>query len=402
MPSQGVGGMAEHPTFTGFFSYAHHDAKINPSLISDFTVELEGRVASKLTNARFEIWRDKEGLRTGNRWNEKIEAELRHAHVLIVLLTPRWIDSDYCRREYLFFEEIEASREIGEYVSPILARPIEQQEQHFTREQKDVHDKIANRQYFKAINFLNLTKAKRNSKIEELADDIAGMIDRLRQPAPTFEPSATTRQNVRLGRGTREFGAGAEDYAKVDFLRTAAVLIEPSEQERERGVYAQVDFVERLFVRGTKADIKFGIQHAHLIVVSAAPGQLRKIAGFHLQDVDRAAYVSVRDAPEAVSVAMYASPGRALADLALPPTNNNYWSQIATASPEVRSDQLRAELRVALSPYGLHLPDARGQPLSNATRRKIEAIIGVALGKHERVAQDGQICRSVPIQESTL
>src|SRR5580693_5684456 len=142
--------MAEHRTFNGFFSYAHHDAEIDPSLITDFTSQLEGRVGSKLTNARFAIWRDKEGLRTGARWNEKIETELRRADVLILLLTPRWIESDYCRREYTVFEGVEASREIGEYVAPILARPISQQEKHFTPEQKDVHDRIANRQYFKA------------------------------------------------------------------------------------------------------------------------------------------------------------------------------------------------------------------------------------------------------------
>jgi hypothetical protein len=180
------------------------------------------------------------------------------------------------------------------------------------------------------------------------------------------------------------------------------VRIEPPENERERGVYAQIDFVERLFVRGSKALIQFGIQHAHLIVAGSASGKLRKIPAFHLQDVSRAAYVSLRDIPEAISVAMYASSGRALAELALPPTNNNYWSQIATATPGLRSDQLRAELRVSLSPFGLHIPDAEGQRLSNTTKRKIEAIIAVAIKKHEQVAQDGQIRRSVPIEESKL
>jgi hypothetical protein len=391
--------MAEHRTFNGFFSYAHHDAEIDPSLITDFTSQLEGRVGSKLTNARFAIWRDKEGLRTGARWNEKIETELRRADVLILLLTPRWIESDYCRREYTVFEGVEASREIGEYVAPILARPISQQEKHFTPEQKDVHDRIANRQYFKAVDFLNLNRAQRNSEIEKLADDIAGMIDRLRELPATSEHSAATRRNARVG-GPREFSARAEDYAEVDFLRSSEVRIGPAEAKRERGVYAQVDFVERLFVKASKAYIEFGVRRASLSVASAAPGQLRKIVGYNVQDVDRAAYVSLQDMPDAVSVAMYAPDGRGLAELALPPTNNNYWSQIATASSEVRSDQLRAELRVSLSPYGLHIPDTRSQPLSNVTKRKIQAIINVAIQKHEQIAEDGRICRSVPIRES--
>jgi hypothetical protein len=390
--------MAEHRTFNGFFSYAHHDAETDPSLITDFSTALEGRVGNKLTNARFAIWRDEEGLRTGERWNEKLEAELRRADVLVVLLTPRWIESDYCRKEYSIFEEIEASRPVGQYVAPILARPIEQQERYFTPAQKDVHARIANRQYFKAVNFINLTRAQRNTEIEKMADDIAGMIDRLRQLPTTPERSAPARRHTRVG-GPREFSARAEDYAEVDFLRSFEVRVDRAQNERKRGVYAQVDFVERLFVKASKAYIEFGVRHAILSVASADPRQLRRLDGFHVQDVDRAAYVSLQDMPEAVSVAMYASPGRGLAELTLPPTDDNYWSRIATATSEVRSDQLQAELRVSFSPHGLYIADVRSQPLSQATKRKIEAIIGVAIQKQERVGQDGRICRSVLIRE---
>jgi hypothetical protein len=127
------------------------------------------------------------------------------------------------------------------------------------------------------------------------------------------------------------------------------------------------------------------------------------VPGFNLQDVDRAAYVSLRDSREAVSVAMYVSAGKALAELTLPPANNNnYWSHIATATSETRSDQLRAELRFSLSPHGLHISGASARPPSNTTKRKIEAIITVAIKKHEQVAQDGQICRSVAIEERKL
>jgi uncharacterized coiled-coil protein SlyX len=390
--------MAEHRTFNGFFSYAHHDAETDPSLITDFTTALEGRVGNKLTNARFAIWRDEERLRTGERWNDKIEAELRRADVLIVLLTPRWIESDYCRKEYSIFEEIEASRAVGQYVAPILARPIEQQERYFTPAQKDVYARIASRQYFKAIDFLNLTRAQRNAEIEKMADDIAGMIDRLRQLQTTPEPSAAVRRHTRVG-GPREFSARAEDYAEVDFLRSSEVRVDPAQNDRERGVYAQVDFVERLFVQATNACIEFGVKHAILSIADEGPGQVRKIDGFHAQDVDRAAYVSLQDIPEAVSVAMYASPGRGLGELALPPTNGNYWSRIATATSDVRSDRLRAELRVSFSPHGLHIADGRSRPLSQATKRKIQAIIAVAIEKHERIRQDGRICRSVAIRE---
>jgi hypothetical protein len=390
--------MVKHSNFTGFFSYAHHDARTYPSLFKDFTTRLEGRVGSRLTNARFAIWRDEGGLRTGELWNDKIETELRRSDVLIVLLTPQWIDSDYCRKEYSIFEEVEASRAVGQYVAPILALPIDQQKKHFTSQQEDIYARIADRQFFKAINFLNLNGARRNSKIENIADDIAGMIDRLRQLQITPPPVGALHQRISSAR-PREFSGRAENYADIDFIRSSEVRVDRAQGDCERGIYAQVDFVERLFIKGSKANIEFGIAHAILSIASADTSKLQQFDGFRLQDADRAAYVSLQDLPAAISVAMYASPGRALAELALPPTNGNYWSRIATATPEVLTDQLRAELRVSFSPHGLQLLGATSKDASPATTRKIEAIIGVAIAKQERVRHDGRVSRPVPIRE---
>jgi TIR domain len=192
--------MAEHE-FRAFFSYAHHDADTDPALIDDFTKELEGRVTSNLVNARFAIWHDEDRLRTGDRWNRTIEDELRRADVMIVLLTPRWINSDYCRKEYALFEEAETSRGAGEFVAPILARPLEQQERHLTREQRDILDKIKQRQYFpaKVTDFLRMSKARRNTEIEKIADDIVRMIDRLRDHS---QPNTPDRDMVQGGTHT--------------------------------------------------------------------------------------------------------------------------------------------------------------------------------------------------------
>jgi len=391
--------MVEQTNFSGFFSYAHHDNEIDPSVVEDFTTRLEARVGSKPTNARFAIWRDKGGLRTGELWNETIEGELRQADALIVLLTPQWISSDYCRKEYSFFEKIEALRQVVEYVAPILARTLDQQEKYFTPDQRDIYASIRRRQFFKAVDFLKLTRARRNVEIENMADDIAGMIDRRRQLEITPAPAVPLYRHTPIARA-KEFSARAENYAEVDFVRSAEVRVDSAQSDCERGIYAQVDFVEHLFIKADRADIQFGIRRAILSIAGGDPAQLKQFDGFRLQDVHRAGYVSLQDLPEAISVAMYASPGRALAELALPPTNNdNYWSCIATVVQEVSKDQLRAELRVWFSPHGLQLSDDTSQHLSQTTKRKIEAIIGVAIAKHECLQHDGRICRLLPIRE---
>ena len=74
--------MQDLKIFKGFFSYAHHDAETDPALVEAFTTALEKRVNAKLTNARFAIWRDSQGLRTGDKWSKKLEEELRSSDIL--------------------------------------------------------------------------------------------------------------------------------------------------------------------------------------------------------------------------------------------------------------------------------------------------------------------------------
>lgn len=132
--------MAEIETFQGFFSYARHDAETDPKLIEALTARLEQRVSGKLTNARFAIWQDVNDIRTGQRWDERIAEAARASHVFIVLMTPKWFESAYCRKEYQAFEEVEP--EVGEYVVPLLARPIDRQTENFDQAQKDVQDSL--------------------------------------------------------------------------------------------------------------------------------------------------------------------------------------------------------------------------------------------------------------------
>src|SRR5688500_4330 len=104
--------------FKAFFSYARQDAETDPALVDAFTEELEHRVNSKLSEDRFYIWRDTEGLHVGDMWSPQIEIELRASDILVLLATPRWLGSENCRKEYEYFEKIEQGRASGSFVAP--------------------------------------------------------------------------------------------------------------------------------------------------------------------------------------------------------------------------------------------------------------------------------------------
>jgi hypothetical protein len=99
------------------------------------------------------------------------------------VLTPKWISSDYCRKEFEAFENIEAARNSGGYVIPIYARDIERQARFRDAEQAELLDRLKRIQYKQIIpkQFARLSDHERIDLIEAVADPICDMLDRLRE-----------------------------------------------------------------------------------------------------------------------------------------------------------------------------------------------------------------------------
>jgi hypothetical protein len=172
--------------FVGFFSYAHSDAAIDPALFEATSSELEKRVDANIVNATFEIWRDNKKLRTGDYWEDDIQKAIRSADVMVLLLTPKWVSSDYCRREFGSFKEQEADRGNGSFVIPIYARNIDTQLHDLSPGQMVVHDDLMRRQH-KRISPTELglhSEGQRVELIERIADDIVLVSSRRRTGEP--------------------------------------------------------------------------------------------------------------------------------------------------------------------------------------------------------------------------
>jgi hypothetical protein len=389
-------------TFNGFFSYAHFDAKASPSLIEALTTKLETLVTAKLINADLSIFYDATRLHTGDRWDPTIDKALRQSDILILLFTPSWLQSEYCRKELLVFEEVERSYGGGGYVVPILARPIGGQEQHLTSEQRLVHESLKDRQYFPmlASDFLQLDENARQKALEEVGDDIVGILERRRDltgSASTGERPLSPKRTAAEWRYTRSI----QEFEKVDFISDEEVVIDQARDGQPRGIYAQIDFAERLSVEGNHGNnIVFSVRQAYLTVENEGPGEL-----FQADDLrdphgqQNAFFVRMYDAPHAISICIDPAPGKiGLAELALPPASGeNRLSRVATATTDVEASKVKAELRVTLDAKGLNFPaDAK---VSQAKRSQITAIILEAARKRHQVTEKGEIHRSISVRE---
>lgn len=96
-----------------FISYAHDD-------VGDFISYVE----LKLREDDFEYWRDNDGIRGGDDWPLKIDDALRESFALLLIKTPKAIQSQYVTYEWIF------ALGRGIKVIPLLAVPVDEAEVH--------------------------------------------------------------------------------------------------------------------------------------------------------------------------------------------------------------------------------------------------------------------------------
>jgi len=172
--------------FYGFFSYASADAKLDAPLFEAFSTELTQRVTAQMAGGELRSWRDIEQVRVGERWYPKIIESLKASHILIIMLSPAWLKSNYCREEYTLFQEVEKTLGKGELVVPLLFRDPKDELDYLTKEQRATYDSLIARQYrpIPVRDLLRKESTQRSAQLEELAGDIKQMLAPFRTRSP--------------------------------------------------------------------------------------------------------------------------------------------------------------------------------------------------------------------------
>jgi hypothetical protein len=83
-----------------FLSYT--DLKDLFGAVSEFRDHLENQVQRK-TGKKLTVFQDKRGIHGGDKWDNILNNELSSARLLIILLSPTWLRSEWCRKEYTLF-----------------------------------------------------------------------------------------------------------------------------------------------------------------------------------------------------------------------------------------------------------------------------------------------------------
>ena len=98
-----------------FYSYAHEDEL--------FRVELEKQLSLLQRNGLITGWHDRQ-IGAGQNWRDEIDAHIRSAHIILLLVSPDFIASDYCYGTEMRIA-LERQRSHEAIVIPVLLRPID-------------------------------------------------------------------------------------------------------------------------------------------------------------------------------------------------------------------------------------------------------------------------------------
>src|SRR5216683_2118639 len=98
-----------------FFSYSHEDEKLRDKLEKQLALlQRQGLIVS---------WHDR-GIGAGEEWRDQIDAHVRSAHVILLLISADFIASDYCYGVEMQIA-LERQRKHEAVVIPVILRPVD-------------------------------------------------------------------------------------------------------------------------------------------------------------------------------------------------------------------------------------------------------------------------------------
>ena len=240
-----------------FISYAHLDNEIafqgQNGWITDFHRALEVRVA-QLLGRKLTIWRDPK--LTGNDvFSDTILEQLPQTAVLVTVLSPRYIKSEWCRREiHSFFEicsqtngiSLGSKSRVFKVIKTPLHHPVEQ----------DLHpilQPLLGYEFFRVdpqsghfheldLAFGGEAKADYWLRLDDLAQDIASLLDEMLGQAKEQVPSRPIVYLAETSADVKELYAGIRrDLERKGYLVLPQRSLPLEEKEMEAFVRQQLE-----------------------------------------------------------------------------------------------------------------------------------------------------------------
>jgi F0F1-type ATP synthase membrane subunit b/b' len=175
--------LAELPELIGFFSYSREDDEAFRGTLSALREGIQRELSAQLGRSKknFRLWQDQAAIAPGKLWEKEIKTAIDQSVFFIPIVTPRAVNSKYCKFEFETFLAREAAIGRNDLVFPIVYISVAALESEASWRDDPVLSTIARRQYvdWRPLRHLDAQTTVAREQIERLCQKI---VEALREP----------------------------------------------------------------------------------------------------------------------------------------------------------------------------------------------------------------------------
>lgn len=231
-----------------FQSYTHFDDDKLEGGICWLRDKLQKAVSLRISD-EFRIFLDVD-IEPGESWSDRLDTELQSAHFFLPILTPKFFDSEFCRREAKAFLEYEARASWDALIHPIYLVQTDILDNRKSRAADGLAAQLYRRKYHDWRDVaLELRDSEARKKIVQLAEILARQIKNQRQSTPSIHASKPSIDNLRKAVESRRVNS---EYWTPFSGAAKALKALKSHQSAEMRIAEAAPFLGRDIERGLR------------------------------------------------------------------------------------------------------------------------------------------------------
>ena len=244
--------------FAAFSSYVHQDDEHDGGRLTKIREWFEGEISAQ-TGEAFEIFQDREDIKWGNAWEERINGALDGCTFLIAVITPRFLKSAYCRKEFQRFTKREKELGRNDLILPLLYMD--------TQGLDDPDDKVAvaisSRQYadWRSLRFEPWTNPDVRKRLSELSKMVCDAMPR-KTPQPKQKRIKAKEKESRIAEQVTEISRQKPASA----IEPLTLIVDPMPH---RGDFTKITDAVQAAEPGTRILIRPGLYKEAIILDKA-------------------------------------------------------------------------------------------------------------------------------------
>jgi hypothetical protein len=212
-----MSSLADLPELVGFFSYSREDDEAFEGTLSALRDAIQRELSAQLGRSKtnFRLWQDQKAIAPGKLWETEIKKAVEQAVFFIPIVTPRAVNSQYCKFEFEAFLAREQELGRADLVFPLLYIRVPALESEAQWRTDPVLSIVGMRQYvnWRPLRHLDVRAPAVREQIERFCDKI---VEALRDPWVSPEERRKQQQIEAQQR--------AEEERRAETARREAIL----------------------------------------------------------------------------------------------------------------------------------------------------------------------------------